>query len=146
MRPLFTKYCADLTKISGSNFVCGVNLKCCYSNLMRIGLVRILVGEVLNAAIFPETSKMILFFLVQMIYNRLKSFEWISYHLTFISSNRQYFMKNCNLLDIFLVACPTTVPFFSWTWDSELFVIPSNLSTSSQVRSLGTISWNVFDK
>ena len=32
MRPLFTKYCADLTKISGSNFVCGVDLKCCYSN------------------------------------------------------------------------------------------------------------------
>ena len=148
MRPLFTKYCADLTKISDSNFMCGVNLKYskCYSNLVRIGLVRILVGEVLNAAIFPETSKMILFFPVQMIYNRFKSFEWISYHLTFISSNRQYFMKNCNLLDIFLVTCPTTVPFFSWTWDSELFVIPSNLSTSSQVRSLGTISLNVFDK
>ena len=75
MRPLFTKYCADLTKISDSNFVCGVDLKCCYSNLMRIGLVRILVCEVLNAAIFPETSKMILLFLVQMIYNRFKSIE-----------------------------------------------------------------------
>ena len=75
MRPLFTKYCADLTKISDSNFVCEVDLKCCYSNLVRIGLVRILVCEVLNAAIFPETSKMILLFLVQMIYNRFKSFE-----------------------------------------------------------------------
>ena len=75
MRPLFTKYCADLTKISDSNFVYEVDLKCCYSNLVRIGLVRILVCEVLNAAIFPETSKMILLFLVQMIYNRFKSFE-----------------------------------------------------------------------
>ena len=80
MRPLFTKYCADLTKISDSNFVCEVDLKCCYSNLVRIGLVRILVCEVLNAAIFPETSKMILLFLVQMIYNRFKSFEWIPHH------------------------------------------------------------------
>ena len=59
MRPLFTKYSANLTKISGSNFVCGVNLKCCYSNLVRIGSVRILICEVLNAAIIPETSKMI---------------------------------------------------------------------------------------
>ena len=80
MHPLFTKYCADLTKINDSNFVCEVNLKCCYSNLVRIGLVRILVCEVLNAAIFPETSKMILLFLVQMIYNRFKSFEWIPHH------------------------------------------------------------------
>ena len=80
MYPLFTKYCADLTKISDSNFVCEVDLKCCYSNLVRIGLVRILVCEVLNAAIFPETSKMILLFLVQMIYNRFKSFEWIPHH------------------------------------------------------------------
>ena len=80
MRPLFTKYCADLTKISDSNFVCEVDLKCCYSNLVRIGLVRILVCEVLNAAILSKTSKIILFFLVQMIYNRFKSFEWIPYH------------------------------------------------------------------
>ena len=80
MRPLFTKYCADLTKISDSNFVRGVDLKCCYSNLVRIGLVRILVCEVLNAAILSKTSKIILFFLVQMIYNRFKSFEWIPYH------------------------------------------------------------------
>ena len=80
MCPLFTKYCADLTKISDSNFACGVDLKCCYSNLMRIGLVLNLVCEVLNAAIFPETSKIILFFLVQLIYNRFKSFEWIPYH------------------------------------------------------------------
>ena len=80
MCPLFTKYCADLTKISDSNFVCGVDLKCCYSNLMRIGLVLNLVCEVLNAAIFPETSKIILFFLVQLIYNRFKSFEGIPYH------------------------------------------------------------------
>ena len=43
MCPLFTKNCADLTKISDSNFVCEVDLKCCYSNLVRIGLVRILV-------------------------------------------------------------------------------------------------------
>ena len=57
MRPLFTKYCTDLTKISNSNFVCGVDLKSCYSNLVRIGLIRILVCDVLNAAIFPETSK-----------------------------------------------------------------------------------------
>ena len=28
MRPLFTKYCADLAKISDSDFVCGVDLKC----------------------------------------------------------------------------------------------------------------------
>ena len=77
---LFTNYCADLTKLSDSNFVYEVDLKCCYSNLMRIGLVRILVCEVLNAAIFPETSKMILLFLVQMIYNRFKSFEWIPHH------------------------------------------------------------------
>ena len=75
MRPPFTKYCADLTKISDSNFVCGVDLKCCYSNLVRISLVYILVCEVLNPAIFPETSKMILFLLVQMICNRFKSFE-----------------------------------------------------------------------
>ena len=75
MKPLFTKYCADLTKISDSNFVWEVDLKCCYSNLVHIGLVRILVCEVLNAAIFPETSKMILLFPVQMIYNRFKSFE-----------------------------------------------------------------------
>ena len=75
MRPLFTKYFADLTKISDSDFVCGVDLTCCYSNLVRIGLVHILVCEVLNAAIFPETSKMILLFLVQMICNRFKSFE-----------------------------------------------------------------------
>ena len=80
MRPLFTKYCADLTKISGSNFVCGVDLKCCYSNLVCIGLVRILVCEVLNAAIFHEASKMILHFLVQIIYNWFKSFEWIPLH------------------------------------------------------------------
>ena len=80
MRPLFTKYCADLTKISDSNFVCEVDLKCCYSNLVRIGLVRILVCEVLNAAILSKTSKIILFFLVQMIYNRFKPFEWIPYH------------------------------------------------------------------
>ena len=80
MRPLFTKYCADLTKFSDSNFVCGVDLKCWYSNLVRIGLVRILVYEVLNASTFPETSKIILFFLVQMIYNRFKPFEWIPYH------------------------------------------------------------------
>ena len=46
--------------------MCGVDLKCCYSDLVRIGLVRILVCKVLNAAIFPETSKMILLFLVQM--------------------------------------------------------------------------------
>ena len=57
MRPLFTKHCADLTKISNSNFVCGVDLKSCYSNLVRIGLARILVCDVLNAAIFPETRK-----------------------------------------------------------------------------------------
>ena len=80
VRPLFTKYCATLTKISDSDFVCGVDMKCCYSNIMRIGLVRILVCEVLNAAICPETSKIILFFLVQMIYNRFKSFEWIPHH------------------------------------------------------------------
>ena len=80
MHPLFTNYCVDLTKISGSNFVCGVKWKCCYSNLVCIGLVRILVCEVLNAAIFPETSKMILLFPVQMIYNRFKSFEWIPHH------------------------------------------------------------------
>ena len=75
MCPLFTKYCAHLTKISDSNFACGVDLKCCYSNLMRI-----LVCEVLNAAIFPEASKMILHFLVQIIYNWFKSFEWIPLH------------------------------------------------------------------
>ena len=75
MRPLFTKYCANWTNISDSNIERGVDLKCCYSNLMRISLVRILICEVLNATIFPETSKMILLFLVQMIYNRFKSFE-----------------------------------------------------------------------
>ena len=80
MRPLFAKYCADSTKTSDSNFVGGVDLKCCYSNLVRIGLVRILVCKVLNAAILSKTSKIILFFLVQMIYNRFKSFEWIPYH------------------------------------------------------------------
>ena len=80
MRPLFTKYCADLTKISDSNFVYEVDLKCCYYNLVRIGLVRILVCEVLNAAIFPETSKVTLLFLAQMIYNRFKSSEWIPHH------------------------------------------------------------------
>ena len=80
MRPLFTKYCVDWTKISDSNFERGVDLKCCYSNLVRIGLVRILVCEVLNAAIFPETSKMIVLFLVQMKYNRFKSFESIPHH------------------------------------------------------------------
>ena len=75
MRPLLTKYCANLTKISDSNFVCEVDLKCCYSNLVRIGLVRILVYEVSNATIFPEISKMILLFLVQMRYNRFKPYE-----------------------------------------------------------------------
>ena len=75
MRPLFAKYCADLTKISDCDFVCEVDLKYCYSSLVRIGLGRVLVCEVLNAAIFPETSKLILLFLVQMIYNRFKSFE-----------------------------------------------------------------------
>ena len=39
--PLFTKYFADLTKISDSSFVCGVDLKCCYSSLVRIGLIRL---------------------------------------------------------------------------------------------------------
>ena len=77
---VFTKYCADLTRISDSNFLYGVDLKCCHSNLVHIGLVRILVCEVLNTAVFPGTSKMILLFLIQMIYNRFKSFEWIPHH------------------------------------------------------------------
>ena len=72
---VFTKYCADLTRISDSNFLCGVDLKCCYSSLEHVGLVRILVCEVLNTAIFPGTSKMVLLFLIQVIYNRFKSFE-----------------------------------------------------------------------
>ena len=62
MRPLFTKYYADLTNISDSNFVCGVDLRRCYSNLVCIDLVRVLVCEILNVTIFPKTSKTILFF------------------------------------------------------------------------------------
>ena len=146
MHPLFTKYCADLTKINDSNFVCEVNLKCCYSNLVRIGLVRILVCEVLNAAIFPETSKMILLFLVQMIYNRFKSFEWIPHHWLSFRAILHTLWKIAIYLTYSWLHVQQLFHFFSWAWDNELFVIPSNLSTSSQVRSLGTISLNVFDK
>ena len=109
MRPLFTKYCADLTKFSDSNFVCEVDLKCCYSNLVRIGLVRILVCEVLNAAIFPETSKMILLFLVQMIYNRFKSIEWIPHH---------WFSFRATLHTLWKIAIYLT---YSWLHVQQLF-------------------------
>ena len=109
MCPLFTKYCADLTKISDSNFVCEVDLKCCYSNLVRIGLVRILVCEVLNAAIFPETSKMILLFLVQMIYNRFKSFKWIPHH---------WFSFRATLHTLWKIAIYLT---YSWLHAQQLF-------------------------
>ena len=114
MYPLFTKYCADLTKISDSNFVCEVDLKCCYSNLVRIGLVRILVCEVLNAAIFPETSKMILLFLVQMIYNRFKSFEWISHHWLSFRATLNTLWKIAIYLTYSRLHVQETVPFFSW--------------------------------
>ena len=146
MCPLFTKYCADLTKISDSNFVCGIDLKCCYSNLMRIGLVLNLVCEVLNAAICPETSKIILFFLLQLIYNMFKSFQWTPYHWLSFRATLHTLWKIAIYLTYSWLHVQQLFHFFSWAWDNELFVIPSNLSTSSQVRSLGTISLNVFDK
>ena len=78
MRPLFTKYCAALTKISDCNFVSGVDLKMLLLQFSahwfstHFGLWGIKCRNF--------TWNNFMFVLVQMIYNRFKSFEWIPYH------------------------------------------------------------------
>ena len=111
--------CSDWTKINDSDFVCGVDLKMLLLQFKthwfstHFGLWSI--KGLLNVVIFFLKPEHFCFF-AQMICNRFKSFErdpclWISLRTT-----SQYFMKNCISLDVLLGKCPTTAPFFSWTW------------------------------